>query len=65
MKLNDKVLTAFLVSLGLFSAIQATQYVSSLSAKDKQALLTAAVETGELAVDPTGPRELVVKEANG
>lgn len=39
MKTNDKVLAAFLVSMGLFSAVQAVQYVSSLSAKEKKAML--------------------------
>jgi hypothetical protein len=39
MKINDTVLAAFLVSMGLFSAFQAKAYVASLSDKDKQALM--------------------------
>lgn len=39
MKTNDKVLAAFLVSMGLFSGVQAVQYVSSLSAKEKQDMM--------------------------
>lgn len=35
MKMNDKVIIAFLVSMGLFSTAQASQYVASLSVKDK------------------------------
>ena len=40
MKMNDTVLTAFLVSMGLFSTFQAQAYVASLSDKDKQALIS-------------------------
>lgn len=39
MKINDKVLVAFLVSAGFFSGMQAAQYVSSLSAKEKKAMM--------------------------
>ena len=39
MKINDKVLAAFLVSAGLFSGIQAVQYVASLSAGEKKAMM--------------------------
>jgi len=40
MKINDKILVAFLVSAGLFSLLQAGQYVKTLSAKEKRALLS-------------------------
>jgi len=39
MKNRDKVLVAFLASLGLFSVVQATQYVSTLSGNQKQLLM--------------------------
>lgn len=45
MKINDKVLVAFLVSMGLFSSVQARQYVSGLSAGEK-AVLMEAQESG-------------------
>lgn len=35
---KDKVIAAFLVSVGVFSAAQAMQYVGALSSKDKRAL---------------------------
>jgi len=35
---KDKMITAFLVSVGVFSAVQAMQYVGTLSSKDKRAL---------------------------
>ncbi len=35
---KDKVIIAFLASIGVFSAAQASQYVLTLSSKDKQAL---------------------------
>lgn len=38
MSTKDKVLVAFLVSLGLFSAAQARQYVGRLSVRAKQQL---------------------------
>ncbi|HCC47880.1 MAG TPA: hypothetical protein DEQ38_07170 [Elusimicrobia bacterium] len=41
MKINDKVLVAFLVSMGLFSSVQARQYVSALSAGEKAVLMQA------------------------
>ena len=37
---NDKLIVAFLVSMGLFSATQATQYVETLSNQDKVNLTT-------------------------
>ena len=40
MKINDKVLVAFLVAAGMFSLLQAGQYVKTLSAKEKRALLS-------------------------
>lgn len=40
MKINDKVLVAFLVAAGMFSLLQASQYVKTLSAKEKRALLS-------------------------
>ncbi|MHB9138692.1 MAG: hypothetical protein ACYC4Q_04725 [Victivallaceae bacterium] len=40
MKNNDKVLVAFLVAAGFFSALQAKQYVQSLTAKDKKIIVS-------------------------
>ncbi len=42
MKNRDKIIAAFLVSVGFFSAVQAAQYVGTLSAKDKAALGSVA-----------------------
>ena len=39
---KDKVIAAFLVSVGVFSASQAMQYVGTLSSKDKRALSVVA-----------------------
>lgn len=45
MKLNDKVIAAFFVSLGVFSASQAAQYVGTLSLAEKKSLV-AVVQLG-------------------
>jgi hypothetical protein len=37
---KDKMIAAFLVSVGVFSATQAAQYVGSLSSKEKCALVS-------------------------
>jgi|YNPMSStandDraft_2_1061718.scaffolds.fasta_scaffold03767_5 hypothetical protein len=42
MKVNDKVIVAFLVSLGIFSTTQAMQYVRTLSMKNKKELISIA-----------------------
>ncbi len=42
MKNNDKIIAAFLVSVGIFSAAQATQYLGTLSMKEKTALFSVA-----------------------
>jgi hypothetical protein len=39
---KDKVIAAFLVSIGVFSGVQAVHYVGTLSAKDKEVLLPVA-----------------------
>ncbi len=39
---NDKIIAAFLVSLGVFSSGVATQYVSSLTQDQKVVLLQAS-----------------------
>ena len=39
---TDKILAAFLVSLGLFSAANATKYVLSLSGAEKTSLFSVA-----------------------
>lgn len=41
MKINDKVLVAFLVSVGIFSANVAVKYVSGLSDVQKNSLLSS------------------------
>ena len=42
MKTNDKIIVAFLVSVGVLSASQAGQYVSSLSTKGKNTIFSVA-----------------------
>jgi hypothetical protein len=44
---KDKVLAAFLASVGIFSAVQAMQYVGTLSEQDKNLLLPAAQVSSE------------------
>lgn len=39
---KDKIIAAFLVSVGIFSASQAAQYVGTLSNGNKKALMTIA-----------------------
>ncbi|HBB66084.1 MAG TPA: hypothetical protein DCZ93_02050 [Elusimicrobia bacterium] len=39
---KDKIIAAFLVSAGIFSATQAMQYVHTLSVKDKGTLVSVA-----------------------
>lgn len=68
MKTNDKVLVAVLVSMGLFSGIQAAQYVSTLSSKEKAAMLpavTLAASQSDIIVEspiPTPVSENLVPE---
>lgn len=47
MKIHDQIIVAFLVSAGVFSSIQATQYVRTLSAKEKQSLHQVATVPSE------------------
>jgi len=42
MKINDKVIVAFLVSVGIYSSMQARQYVGSLSVSEKKSLYSVA-----------------------
>lgn len=42
MKINDKVIVAFLVSAGMFSVVQAKQYIENLSAKEKKMMWSVA-----------------------
>jgi hypothetical protein len=42
MENKDKVLAAFLVSVGIFSAAQAVQYVGTLSKKEKASLFSVS-----------------------
>lgn len=48
MKNKDKVLVAFLVSAGLFSAFQAKQYVSDLSDQQKNDLVSVEKMSGQV-----------------
>jgi hypothetical protein len=63
MKLNDKFLAAFLVSLGLFSTTQADQYISGLSVKEKNSLYSVAQSDGKSA-EPAGPSLATVNQDN-
>lgn len=44
---KDKVIAAFLVSLGIFSISQAGLYVTGLSAKEKNTLVAVATDSNE------------------
>jgi hypothetical protein len=57
MKINDTVLVAFLVSMGLFSALQAQQYVDTLSNGQKQELLSVQLAAGT-ATDPVDVHQI-------
>lgn len=60
---KDKVVIAFLVSLGMFSASQASAYVSSLSSSQKIALASAATTSNEVApATGSGPTEILPTE---
>lgn len=48
MKINDKIIIAFLVSLGLFSVVQATQYIKTLSSEEHGKLTLAAKAAGSV-----------------
>lgn len=50
---KEKVIVAFLVSAGIFSALEAGQYVRTLSDSQKQAL-TKVVDTPNLVVADGG-----------
>lgn len=39
---KEKVISAFLVSMGIFSVTQAVNYISSLSAEEKEVVFSAA-----------------------
>lgn len=58
MKNNDKILIAFLVSVGLFSFCQAKQYVSNLSNIEKKALIPATKVSLDKALVSTDPYEV-------
>lgn len=56
MKTNDKVLAAFLVSVGLFPGVQAAQYVASLSTSEKKAMMPIVkLSTSEVSVSVDVP----------
>lgn len=42
MNKNDKIIVAFLVSLGIFTATQAVQYIATLSTKEKGQIAATA-----------------------
>jgi len=42
MKVNDKAIVTFLVSVGVFTIAQATQYVKTISIKNKKELISIA-----------------------
>ncbi len=60
---KDKIIAAFLVSLGLFSTTQATQYISALSVKDK-AILYSTAQDGAGNAESTPPTRLTVEQNN-
>lgn len=44
---KDKMIAAFLVSVGIFSAAQAMQYVGSLSAEEKNKIAMTAKDSAD------------------
>lgn len=63
MNKRDKIVIAFLVSLGMFSASQASAYVSSLSSSQKIALTSAAVNSTDVVpAGGSGPTEILPTE---
>lgn len=49
MRNNDKIIAAFLVSLGIFSAAQAVEYVDNLSKKEKASLFSvSSIKTNQI-----------------
>lgn len=61
MKNNDKFLAAFLVSMGLFSTVQAEQYLSALSLVEKQTLSAVAADASDN-VEPSDPNRLTINQ---
>ena len=61
--MNDKVVIAFLVSVGVFSNTLATQYVSSISYSEKKSLLSVAKSSNNTTVDK-GNSAVIVKYAD-
>ncbi|HBB66319.1 MAG TPA: hypothetical protein DCZ93_03250 [Elusimicrobia bacterium] len=57
MKNSDKILAAFLVSMGLFSSLQAGTYVGSLSSGDKDSLMSVAMSAGDNVAGTEGVRD--------
>lgn len=58
MKAKEKAVVAFLVSLGFFTATQASAYVSGLSAAQKKAMALAAANSVDTTEVPgVGPSE--------
>lgn len=47
MKIDDKIIAAFLVSLGALSAVQATNYVSAISQGEKAVLISTLQVAGD------------------
>jgi len=48
MKNTDKVLIAFLVSMGLFSVLQANQYVKALTSQEKDTLIDVQMQSSDM-----------------
>lgn len=60
---SDKIISAFLVSLGLLSTAQANQYVSGLSTKDKKAIyFVAQADAGN--TESAGPSRASINQDN-
>ena len=65
MKNSDKIIVAFLVSVGVFSTIQAKQYVGSISLKDKKVVLSVAkAATGKQILLCSGITNLSASDTN-
>lgn len=58
MKINDKIVVAFLISTGLFSSAHAMQYVGSMSVKEKCALVSMAKSAAGDTVQPSNGADI-------
>lgn len=51
MKINDKVIVAFLVTTGILSGPLASKYVSGMSVSEKKTMLQVVESSGDMETD--------------